>query len=91
VITADHGNADDMYERKKGEVVYDKESGQPKPKTAHSLNPVPVLVYDPDGKAGVDVPEQGELGISSLAATCLTLLGYQPPEGYTPSIVTVRT
>ena len=91
VVSADHGNADDMYERKKGEVVYDAGTGQPKPKTAHSLNPVPVLIYDPDGKAGVKVPDQGELGISSLAATCLTLMGFEPPEGYTPSVVTVQT
>lgn len=90
VVTADHGNADDMYERKKGELVYD-ENGHPKPKTAHSLNPVPVLIFDPDGKAGVQVPEQGELGISSLAATCMTLMGFEPPEGYTPSVVTVRS
>jgi 2,3-bisphosphoglycerate-independent phosphoglycerate mutase len=30
---------------------------------------------------------QPDLGISSLAATCLTLLGFEPPEDYTPSIV----
>ena len=29
-------------------------------------------------------------GISSLAATCLTLLGYEPPEGYDPSLVVTR-
>jgi hypothetical protein len=28
-------------------------------------------------------------GISSLAATSLTLLGFEPPEGYSPSIVTM--
>jgi 2,3-bisphosphoglycerate-independent phosphoglycerate mutase len=30
-----------------------------------------------------------DLGISSLAATCLTLLGFEPPEDYTPSIVEI--
>ena len=70
-------------------MVCDPETGEPKPKTAHSLNPVPVLIFDPDGKAGVQVPDQGELGISSLAATCLTLMGYVPPQDYTPSVVTV--
>jgi 2,3-bisphosphoglycerate-independent phosphoglycerate mutase len=29
-------------------------------------------------------------GISSLAATCLTLLGFEPPEDYTPSIVVIN-
>ncbi len=30
-----------------------------------------------------------DLGISSLAATCLTLLGFEPPEDYTPTIVEI--
>ena len=30
-----------------------------------------------------------DLGISSLAATTLTLLGFEPPEDYTPSIVDI--
>jgi bisphosphoglycerate-independent phosphoglycerate mutase (AlkP superfamily) len=48
VLTADHGNADEMYERnKKGEVAMDKRTGQPKPKTSHSLNPVPCFIWDP--------------------------------------------
>ena len=48
VISADHGNADDMCEvdKKSGELKLDK-AGNLKPKTAHSLNPVPVFVYDP--------------------------------------------
>ena len=103
VVTADHGNADDMYERDKktGSVIIDPHTGQPKPKTAHSLNPVPCYVYDPSGKAKVrlsaaaragvadPVRDAPVLGISSLAATCIQLLGYEPPEDYTPSIVDV--
>ena len=51
VVSADHGNADDMYERnsKTGEVVIDPDTGKPKPKTAHSLNPVPFYLYEPTG------------------------------------------
>jgi len=30
-----------------------------------------------------------DLGISSLAETCLTLLDFEPPEDYTPSIVEI--
>ena len=30
-----------------------------------------------------------DLGIGSLAATCVTLLGFEPPEDYTPSIVEI--
>jgi hypothetical protein len=29
----------------------------------------------------------GGLGITSLTATCLNLLGYETPEGYDPSLV----
>ncbi len=80
-----------MYERNKktGAVVYDAETGEPKPRTAHSLNPVPVYVYDPSGRARVRRSLHENLGISSLAATCLVLLGYEPPEGYTPAVVDV--
>ncbi|MCD6342803.1 MAG: 2,3-bisphosphoglycerate-independent phosphoglycerate mutase, partial [Spirochaetaceae bacterium] len=47
ILTADHGNSDDMFEHnKKGEVVI-KDNGKPKSKTSHSLNPVPFLIYDP--------------------------------------------
>jgi 2,3-bisphosphoglycerate-independent phosphoglycerate mutase len=33
--------------------------------------------------------QHNDLGISSLAATTLTLLGFEPPEDYTPSIVDI--
>ncbi len=89
VISADHGNADDMYEHDKtGAVKYGKD-GQPKAKTAHSLNPVPAIVYDPAGTAKARLSAVKDLGISSLAATCIKLLGYEPPADYTPSIVDV--
>ena len=91
VLTADHGNADEMYERnKKGEVVIDKRTGQPKPKTSHSLNPVPCFIWDPSGASKVRLSaaaQKGGLGITSLTATCLNLLGYEAPEGYDPSLV----
>lgn len=89
VVSADHGNADDMYEHDKtGAVKYGKD-GQPNAKTAHSLNPVPAIVYDPSGTANARLSAAKDLGISSLAATCIKLLGYEPPADYTPSIVDV--
>jgi len=87
VITADHGNADDMIEHnKKGEPSL-KENGEPKAKTSHSLNPVPCIIYDPcyNGEYSKDLA-QG-LGISSIATTCIELLGFAAPEGYDPCIV----
>ena len=66
VITADHGNADDMYEHdKKGEVKR-KENGDPKAKTSHSLNPVPCIIYDPEYKGEYSTTLNEGLGISSI-------------------------
>jgi 2,3-bisphosphoglycerate-independent phosphoglycerate mutase len=91
IVSADHGNADDMLERDKktGQVMVDAETGKPKTKTAHSLNPVPVFVYDPHQRLPLRLSAAQDLGISSLAATVLVLLGFEPPADYTPSIVTV--
>jgi 2,3-bisphosphoglycerate-independent phosphoglycerate mutase len=91
VTSADHGNSDDMYERDKktGEVVVDPEGNKIKTKTAHSLNPVPVHIYDPGGKIPLRLSDIEDLGISSLAATCLTLLGFEPPADYSPSIIAI--
>lgn len=88
IVSADHGNSDDMLEHdgKTGKVKYDDE-GKPKSKTSHSLNPVPVHVYDPSGRLGLRLGSHQNLGISSLAATCMVCLGYEPPDGYTPSVV----
>jgi 2,3-bisphosphoglycerate-independent phosphoglycerate mutase len=90
VCSADHGNSDDMCEldKKTGEPKKD-EKGRLKPKTAHSLNPVPAFVYDPSGVSKVRKSDVQDAGIANLAATCITLLGYEPPADYTPSLVTV--
>lgn len=90
VISADHGNSDDMYEHATdGTVKLDPKTGQPKARTAHSLNPVPAIIVDPTNAANITLADTPGLGISSLAATCLNLLGYQTPEGYDASLVTI--
>jgi len=91
VVSADHGNADEMFEHnsKTGAVKKDPQTGERMVRTAHSLNPVPVYVYDPSGCGSLSLSARKNLGISSLAATCITLLGYTPPEDYTPSVVDV--
>ena len=90
VVSADHGNSDDMYEHDKtGAVKTSKATGLPKARTAHSLNPVPAVIYDPANLAKAKLTTKTGLGISSLAATCLNLLGYQTPEGYDPSLVEI--
>ncbi len=88
ILTADHGNSDDMYEhdKKTGAVQRDSE-GEPKAKTSHSLNPIPCIIYDPEYKGEYKTQLRSGLGISSLAATCVELLGYIAPEGYDPSVL----
>jgi 2,3-bisphosphoglycerate-independent phosphoglycerate mutase len=93
LITADHGNSDDMFEhdKKTGNVSL-KPDGTPTAKTSHSLNPVPCILYDPEYKG--EYPNNPlesclneGLGISSIAATCIHLLGYLPPPDYDKSII----
>ncbi|MCL2230202.1 MAG: alkaline phosphatase family protein, partial [Treponema sp.] len=93
ILTADHGNSDDMYEHdKKTGAVSLKEDGTPITKTSHSLNPVPCIVYDPDYKGEYkNDPKESSLneglGISSIAATCMQLLGFVPPADYDKSVL----
>lgn len=87
IITADHGNADEMYEHdKKGKLAKD-EAGKLKIKTSHTLNPVPLYVYAPglEGLA-IDTAVQAP-GLGNLAATTLHLLGYQAPDVFLPSLL----
>jgi 2,3-bisphosphoglycerate-independent phosphoglycerate mutase len=87
VVTADHGNADEMYE-------LDKKTCQPIPngrggfkaKTSHTLNRVPCYVYAPSIPIAIDARVESP-GLANLAATLLQLMGYQAPEDYLPSIL----
>lgn len=92
VVSSDHGNADDMYEHdaRTGAVRLDKVTGKTKAKTRHSLNPVPVYIYDPAQAERLVIVPLKNPGISSLAATCLTLLGFIPPADYDPAIVSFK-
>jgi 2,3-bisphosphoglycerate-independent phosphoglycerate mutase len=89
IVTADHGNADEMYQLKNGEPALDAD-GNPKIKTSHTLNPVPCYIFDPSGQLPLRLADRKDLGISSLAATVMTCLGFLPPEDYEPSIVEVE-
>ena len=90
IVTADHGNADDMYEHGKDGSVKTKADGEPKSKTSHSLNPVPCIICDDNYNGEYSKTLKEGLGISSIATTCITLLGYVPPADYDPSVVTLN-
>ncbi len=89
LITADHGNADEMYEidKKTGEPKTDKE-GKHKAKTSHTLNPVPFIIYDNFYRDAYTVrPDEGQFGLANVAATTVRLLGYEAPAMWEPSII----
>ncbi|MBO7360938.1 MAG: alkaline phosphatase family protein, partial [Clostridia bacterium] len=82
IITADHGNADEMAEidKKTGKIKLNAD-GSFKAKTSHTLNPVPCFVYDATGEGRIRVREdKGNFGLSNIAASVVTLLGYEVPE-----------
>ena len=89
LVTADHGNADQMFEidKKTGEFKLDGE-GRRQVRTAHSLNPVPLYFFDPRGRAGYELdPTIPSPGLANIAATALSFLGFAAPEGMEPSLV----
>ena len=75
LITADHGNADQMTETKKGKTAV---------RTAHSLNPVPFIIYDKDTNW---VIKEGNYGLANVAPTVATMLGLTAPECWEDSLV----
>jgi len=91
VITADHGNCEQMY-------AVDKKTGNPvqgaggtfEPLTSHTLNPVPFIIHGADTDKYELNKELKDPGLGNIAATILNLLGYKKPEDYLPSIIKVK-
>ena len=69
LITADHGNAEQMIDPMTGI-----------PHTAHTINPVPLHLID-EGSTGLKLREGGAL--EDIAPTMLALLGMEKPEEMT--------
>lgn len=91
IITADHGNAEEMFETSKSGVPVADSTGRIKSKTSHSLNPVPCIFYDnTENKACYDVIPSGEYGLSNLAATISDLLGVEPLDCWNRSMINLK-
>ena len=89
LITADHGNADEMYE-------IDKKTGAPKAgkdgsfkaKTSHTLNPVPFIIYDNFYADNYEIKQgRADFGLSNVAATTVNMLGFEAPEIWDESMI----
>ncbi len=89
LITADHGNADEMYEiDKKTRAPKANKDGSFKAKTSHTLNPVPFIIYDNFTSDKYKVKESnGSFGLSSVAATTVNMLGFEAPEIWDESMI----
>ena len=75
LVTADHGNADQMTETKKGKTSV---------RTAHSLNPVPFIIYDPDNKYEI---KDGKYGLANVAPTVVKMMGLTAPDCWEASMI----
>ncbi|MBQ7002305.1 MAG: 2,3-bisphosphoglycerate-independent phosphoglycerate mutase [Oscillospiraceae bacterium] len=75
LITADHGNADQMTETKKGKTSV---------RTAHSLNPVPFIIYDKDNEWTI---KEGAYGLANVAPTVVKMMGLTAPDCWEASMV----
>ncbi|MGN1206744.1 MAG: 2,3-bisphosphoglycerate-independent phosphoglycerate mutase [Eubacteriales bacterium] len=89
IITADHGNADEMYEiDKKTGAPKQNKSGTPVAKTSHTLNPVPCILFDPSNAGAYRMKAQNPaFGLSNIAATTVNLLGYEAPAMWDESLI----
>lgn len=74
-VTADHGNADQMTETKKGKTSV---------RTAHSLNPVPFIIYDPDTAYTI---KDGSYGLANVAPTLVKMMDIPAPDCWEASMI----
>ena len=91
LITADHGNADEMYEiDKKTRGPAQNKDGSYKAKTAHTLNPVPLILYDNVSGGRLGLKQTDTAGLSNIAATVANLVGLEKHAAWDESLLETR-
>ena len=91
LITADHGNADEMFELdKKTKEPARNADGSYKAKTAHTLNPVPLILYDNVSGGRLGLKQADGAGLSNIAATVANLLGLDKHPKWDDSLLVVK-
>jgi len=80
VVTADHGNAD---------LLFTDIKGKREPHVAHTLNPVPFAISDYSGANAFQLTSISHPGLSNVAATLVNLLGFEKPDEYDPSLISL--
>jgi 2,3-bisphosphoglycerate-independent phosphoglycerate mutase len=91
IITADHGNADEMFDGKEVDYPNWQEPGskRPKSKTSHTLAPVPLVIYG-KGTESWQLADLSQRTLANVANTVIDLLGLPTNPQYLPSLVTKR-
>ncbi len=91
LITADHGNADEMFELdKKTKQPAQNKDGSYKAKTAHTLNPVPLVLFDKVTGGKLGLQQTATAGLSSIAATVANLVGLEKHDKWDESVLVVK-
>jgi 2,3-bisphosphoglycerate-independent phosphoglycerate mutase len=89
MITADHGNADQMYDGKEKDFPgWDSDSlkNVPAPKTSHTLSEVPLYIFDPRGNP-YELNNSSERTLANLANTSLELMGLPQKDSFLSSVI----
>jgi 2,3-bisphosphoglycerate-independent phosphoglycerate mutase len=76
IVTADHGNSDEMLEKDK--------KGNLQTRTAHSLNPVPFIIYDSERTFKL---KDGNFGLANIAPTIARIFGLKPYDSWEESML----
>ncbi len=82
LITADHGNADEM-------LIFNKKKQREEISAKHSINPVPLVIYDPQYRKNYALKEhtkEQSLNLSMIAATNFILMGMDVPADLSPPL-----
>lgn len=91
IITADHGNAEEMFELAKDGTPKADKDGRIKAKTSHTLNPVPCIFYDnTENKDKYEVVDSDSYGLANIAATIADLLGVEKPDCWESSMIKMK-
>ncbi len=92
IITADHGNADEMFDGKEKDFPEWKtpQGKKPPPKTSHTLAPVPFIIFG-QGSERFRLANLPQQSLGNVAATVIELLGLKADPVYLPSLVTRKS
>ncbi|MFT5429908.1 MAG: 2,3-bisphosphoglycerate-independent phosphoglycerate mutase [Myxococcota bacterium] len=82
IVTADHGNCDEMFALDRSGAPKLEPDGTRVISTSHSRNPVPLIISGAPTRSSLS-----DGGLGNMAATVLDLMGRQAPEDYLPSLL----